>query len=490
MICQPLLLLVAWHISSFKTYTRTRYKYRNTCYKPLLIGNKNKICVIDITTAGHVIVLLHKEHYMNNKKYAMCLLTIPFLTTALTSCGGNQFQPLWNEEADSEKLVSVVISDIHLGVDDVFAENSKNKGLTADFFNRASVTSSIDEIVIDGDFLDGWFLPTSYGTIRNYSELYTRVASNNKEIITAIQRCIANGKKVVYVPGNHDMTLSHDILASIIPGITQIRDEDGLGTYRTGYRSEVAIEHGHRYNVFCAPDPLSNAVVGINSILPAGYFYTRLATEWVVEGHPTNQIAVPNVDEPSALDVDQMGAYAYYQMWKNVIGQFGVNKTMEDKFLPVGVDGFDDYYSLADVVPTMKDGKIQAKLFPDIQARWNELQIKNRVNKPYDFIEAITNADNSDWCDETAIEQHFDIEKSTDVVVFGHTHNPKFWNNIEGYPGKTYINTGTWIDKNNVDAQKRTRQFAKIVSSNEETISALLQYQADGTIIDISNDCK
>lgn len=427
---------------------------------------------------------------MIKRKYALCLLTIPFLATGLSSCGGDSFEPLWNEKADSEKLVSVVISDIHLGVDDNFAENSKNKGLTADFFNRASVTDSIDEIVIDGDFLDGWFLPTSYGTIKNYLDLYTKIANNNKEIITAIKRCLANGKKVVYVPGNHDMTLSHDILASIIPGITQIRDEEGLGTYRTGYRSEVAIEHGHRYNAFCTPDPLSNALLGIDSILPAGYFYTRLATEWVVEGHPTNPIAVPDVPMPDPSDIDQMGAFTYYQMWKNVIGQFGVNKTMEDKFLPVGVDGFDDYYSLSDVVPTVVDGKIQAKLFANIQSRWDELQKKNRVNKPYDFIEALSNADNNDWCDKTAIEQHFDVEKSVDVVVFGHTHNPKYWNDIEGHAGKTYINTGTWIDKNLTDAKKRTRQFAKIVSSNSETLSALLQYESDGTVIDISNDCK
>ncbi|MPN18864.1 hypothetical protein SDC9_166229 [bioreactor metagenome] len=210
----------------------------------------------------------------------------------------------------------------------------------------------------------------------------------------------------------------------------------------------------------------------------------------MVEGHPTNPIAVPDVPMPDPSDIDQMGAFTYYQMWKNVIGQFGVNKTMEDKFLPVGVDGFDDYYSLSDVVPTVVDGKIQAKLFANIQSRWDELQKKNRVNKPYDFIEALSNADNNDWCDKTAIEQHFDVEKSVDVVVFGHTHNPKYWNDIEGHAGKTYINTGTWIDKNLTDDKKRTRQVAKIVSSNSETLSALLQYESDGTVIDISNDCK
>jgi len=422
------------------------------------------------------------------KKKSLSLLAVPFLASAVASCGNSTYRPLWNDSVNSEELVSVVVSDIHLGVDDAYAENSKNKGYTADFFNRASVTDSLDEIVIDGDFLDGWFLPTSFGPIKSYSELYKKIASNNAEIIAAVKRCIEKGKKVVYIPGNHDMTLSHDILASIIPGITQIRDEEGLGTYRTGYRSEVSIEHGHRYNVFCAPDTLSNEAVGINSILPAGYFYTRLATEWVAEGHPKNKIAVPEIAQPDPSDTDQMGAYAYYLLWKDVISQFGVNKTMDDKFLPAGMDGFEDYYSLSDLVPTMKDGRIQAKLFPDIQRRWAVLQEKNRVNKQYDFITAVKNAADTSWCNETAITERLDVEKGVDVVIYGHTHAPKYWSSIENHPGKTYINTGTWIDVNNVDPLKRSRQFAKIVSSNKETISSLLQYEVDGSVSDISKN--
>jgi hypothetical protein len=32
----------------------------------------------------------------------------------------------------------------------------------------------------------------------------------------------------------------------------------GLGTYSPVGYPQIAIEHGHRYNFFCAPDPISN----------------------------------------------------------------------------------------------------------------------------------------------------------------------------------------------------------------------------------------
>ena len=58
--------------------------------------------------------------------------------------------------------------------------------------------------------------------------------------------------------GNHDMLLQESVLREAIPNIIQIKDSEGLGVYYTGDRKEIAIEHGHRYDVFSAPDAVTN----------------------------------------------------------------------------------------------------------------------------------------------------------------------------------------------------------------------------------------
>jgi len=39
----------------------------------------------------------------------------------------------------------------------------------------------------------------------------------------------------------------------------------------------LAIEHGHCYNFSCAPDTISNKDIVPGSIMPPGYFFTRIA---------------------------------------------------------------------------------------------------------------------------------------------------------------------------------------------------------------------
>lgn len=49
------------------------------------------------------------------------------------------------------------------------------------------------------------------------------------------------------------MTLVANTLNQAMPNITFVGD-NGMGAYLTGDRKEIAIEHGHRYDVFSAPD--------------------------------------------------------------------------------------------------------------------------------------------------------------------------------------------------------------------------------------------
>lgn len=392
---------------------------------------------------------------------------------------------LWDADSTRDKIV--VISDLHIGIDDNYAETVKNRPLLIAFLQRLQKTSDVRELVIDGDFLDEWFLPVYYPSYTDVNQFYRDVISNNQSVIDALNNVVDSGIKLVYIPGNHDMTQENDILQEAIPGIVQIRDAKGLGTYYTGDRSEIAIEHGHRYDVFSAPDTVTNSALCGNddTIFPAGYFYARYAATWVLEGRPTVAKDLPVVTNvPDKTDEDQYGAYLYYSILKNVSARMTPNEGLDEKIFDMRVHGFDDAYTYLDFYPAQQaDGTISAPvLFKNIQRTWAERQKINNVKVPNSFIEAVSGTLDSEYFFEQAKTQYLENpDENVDVVVFGHTHVPIY---RDMGNGKYYLNSGTWID-HNTDYPDATRTFA-VITTGDKTTAVLCGYMEDGLVIDIS----
>ncbi len=390
--------------------------------------------------------------------------------------------PLWEKESTREAHRIIVMSDLHLGVDDSFSETVKNKDLIAEFLERL-VISDIDELVIAGDLLDEWFVPISYEPHYDLGAFFERVAENNASIVAAFEKIIQSGITVVYVPGNHDLLLDEETLAKLIPGIVQARDVDGLGTYRTGMRSEIVIEHGHRYDSFCAPDTLSNKEItgDYPSFLPPGYFFTRIASTSVVEGKSAPQKDFPKIEAPSKEDGDQLDAYTYYSVWLWAMTTFPIKADFDEKAIYVGVNGYDNSFSLSDLLPTVQDdGSISAVLYANAQRRWDEVQQINKVATKNSYSEATVGAIDHTFFDKQAVKQYFDLDSTVDVVVFGHSHVPlvnRYENEYD--KEKVYANSGTWIDENLIGLE---RCFVVIESGEQFTDVRLMEYHADGTI--------
>ncbi len=390
--------------------------------------------------------------------------------------------PLWEKESTRETHRIIVMSDLHLGVDDSFSETVKNKDLIAEFLERL-VISDIDELVIAGDLLDEWFVPISYEPHYDLGAFFERVAENNASIVAAFEKIIQSGITVVYVPGNHDLLLDEETLAKLIPGIVQARDVDGLGTYRTGMRSEIVIEHGHRYDSFCAPDTLSNKEItgDYPSFLPPGYFFTRIASTSVVEGKSAPQKDFPKIEAPSKEDGDQLDAYTYYSVWLWAMTTFPIKADFDEKAIYVGVNGYDNSFSLSDLLPTVQDdGSISAVLYANAQRRWDEVQQINKVATKNSYSEATVGAIDHTFFDKQAVKQYFDLDSTVDVVVFGHSHVPlvnRYENEYD--KEKVYANSGTWIDENLIGLE---RCFVVIESGEQFTDVRLMEYHADGTI--------
>ena len=380
----------------------------------------------------------------------------------------------------------VIISDIHLGADDSFAETKENKDELLAFLRYIRESKTTKELVINGDFIDQWFLPMNYEMPDSLSVFNDLVAKNNQEIFDEINGIITDRKiKVTYIPGNHDMNFNEEEAERLFPGINQSRDSEGLGTYIAG-SNDIVIEHGHRYNFFVAPDPLSNRdIVNYkNSILPCGYFFTRIATSSVVEGKPKTSNVFADITPPTENEI-QMGYYCLFMNWKTVLTALPVTESFYNKVIKSNIDGYSNVYAINDLVPFQNNnGVISVNLYNGIVENWNKRQVINNVKVPIDIKEAITGAASNKFTDSQATKQYFDNDSTTKLVVFGHTHEAKIVK-MTDTDGKDvlYANSGTWVDHLE---NYPTRTYLVIKPSDKKILVGLYRVADDGTSIKLS----
>lgn len=393
------------------------------------------------------------------KKNTGPLLLMAFIATIIfmiTAC--KKEPPLINDafnNISSERNMIVVISDLHLGADISYAEINANLEPLKDFLEQIRVSRSIKELVIGGDMLDDWFVPATTNSYngKDQSDFVKRIATTNKTVIDELNQIIQEKKILVtYIPGNHDLNITNQNVDLILPGINQARDASGLGTYSPAGYPEIAIEHGHRYNIICAPDPISNQDIAAGTIMPVGYFFTRLAVQHVIQGCTQNTDVIPSATPNASGNVSQALLYGYWQIWNYWMNLFPIDNHFNEKMIVTNVAGFTDTLSVNDFLPYQDTpgGEIRVKLYQGIQDTWAERCNINHVAIPISAGDAFKYAAIAAGTDTMAVIQFFSNPNSNKrLVVFGHSHVAKIkaYENTRGQ--KTiYANTGTWIDHN------------------------------------------
>ncbi|MCE5320776.1 MAG: metallophosphoesterase [Bacteroidales bacterium] len=357
-----------------------------------------------------------------------------------------------------ERNMIVVLSDIHLGADLTYAECSKNLGALEMFLKQVKTSRNVKELVIAGDMLDEWFIPATIDIYKgkDQADFVKRIATANKGVIDAFNSIIREGKILVtYVPGNHDLTITAQNVEKILPGINQARDlEQGLGTYSPADYPKIAIEHGHRYNFFCAPDPISNQDIAPGTILPPGYFFTRIGVHSYMNNFPPAGDIIPAVTPNTSGNASQSLLFIYWNVWSRTLIKYTIPNKFDEKFIVTNMDGFKGTYSVNDILPYQNTlgGFIDVKLYKGIQDTWNQRQTLNHVAVNIPVSQAIANAAKASESDDQAKNQYFlNPDSDKRIVIFGHTHEPKIIssNNHNGQKS-IYANTGTWIDHNSV----------------------------------------
>jgi len=377
----------------------------------------------------------------------------------------------------SERNEIVVISDIHLGADLAYAETNKNLAPLERFLEQVRVSQNVKELVIAGDLLDEWFVPATVDTYqgKDQKDFVGRIAAANKGVFDGLNRIIQEKNILVtYVPGNHDLTITAENVDSVLPGINQARDEaQGLGTYSPADFPQLAIEHGHRYNFFCAPDPISNQDIAPGNILPPGYFYTRIGVLSAIQKFPPAHDVMPVVTRNANGGESQDLLFLYWNVWNRALQKYTVENSFDEKIIVTNIDGFKGLYSINDLLPyqTTAGGLIDVNLFAGVQDAWNQRQSLNRVEVNIPAAQAIANAAKASESDNQAKNQYFNNPASDKrIVIFGHTHDAKIIaSNNHGGQKSIYANTGTWIDHNSV--VDTTMDFVVVTPQNADETS-------------------
>ena len=377
----------------------------------------------------------------------------------------------------NERNMIVVISDIHLGADLAYAECKNNLPSLEKLLKQLKASPNVSELVIAGDLLDEWFVPAPINTYqgKDQADFVQRVAATNKGVFDALN-CIIQEKKILvtYVPGNHDLTVTEANVDLILPGINQKRDpEQGLGTYSPVGYPKIAIEHGHRYNIFCAPDPISNQDIAPGTILPPGYFFTRIAALCISQGFPKEGWSVPVVTPNTAADESQNLLFAYWKMWEWTMNTFKIKNKFDEKIIVTNVNGFTGSFSVDDILPYQASpgGFIDVNLYKGIQDSWKQRQVRNRVPVDIPTHQAIVGSAVASEMDSEAEKQYF-LNPASDVriVVFGHTHAPTMKASANHLGQKSiYANSGTWIDHNSLDSS--AMNFVVITPQDDDVSS-------------------
>jgi UDP-2,3-diacylglucosamine pyrophosphatase LpxH len=200
-------------------------------------------------------------------------------------------------------MSSIVISDIHIGTNYKtcwYQQSVHEPYLVAllDYViqNANAGPSPITRLVILGDLFDFWTYPPNQRppTVADIIAANPNIfgpTGKMREVVEAL------GGNVVYLRGNHDITVTQADLDLIPAGAYSITLVDDV------YVDEnIVFTHGHVYTMFNAPDPRYPGEV------PVGHFVTRPIAYYLDNALPAGQTAadLPNQGSPYGFRLESL----------------------------------------------------------------------------------------------------------------------------------------------------------------------------------------
>lgn len=322
----------------------------------------------------------------------------------------------------------LVLSDIHIGNNSVtnwYQAEVHEPYLQAVLQYAIANKDSVQELIILGDLVDFWtYLPTTQppdftAIMQQNSPIFGDPKTGTVGQLGLVVEALEG--KVTYVHGNHDMTVTQEMLNQIPTGSQtgsiQLCADDfyfPLGSSN----SDIVCTHGHLFSMLCCPDQESaNAI----KPLPLGYYVTRTGAYYAAQkltSTAPNVAYLPNTGEPTGLDLTAAEYAQILTDWS--LGSFGraIIAVVKD----VSKYGWSDPIILPDGSSTTLD-KVYYE-FDDLFDTWkNKRGLDGQTLGYTGALNALRYPDIDN--DLSSYAESMAAKWNSKVVVMGHTHVPE-----------------------------------------------------------------
>ena len=318
----------------------------------------------------------------------------------------------------------IYVSDVHicagrsLSTDKVYdwlGEAEANN--FAGFLDYLNKDDNVDEVILLGDTLDTWVCPHDEAP-PTFDEILD--ATHNQILVKSL-RTLTENKKVIYMPGNHDMQITKDVLQNkkyfpkIIFGGTALNKS----RYRTG---RLLAEHGSAYAMFNAPDPINDP----RSRLPLGYFISRIAATKVARTGDGRRHFWTYVDDLLELLGPQKLPQSVFEALMEEAN------LREDEEIIIGTE---------DRTPKGKPIKVTARAikekYTNLYEQWESHYGKGMAFKSL-MAEIGYLGDLADYLSKKG---------DTTIIIFGHSHDSELDKDSWFVEDRIYANCGAWCDE-------------------------------------------
>jgi len=243
----------------------------------------------------------------------------------------------------------------------------------------------------------------------------------NRKIVQALRKRSKNPKiNVLYLPGNHDMGLTRELVAKNFPGPNNSPGMifGGATLHGSAYRtSRLRAEHGSAHTMFNAPDPVNGSVTR----LPLGYFISRVvATKARDTGDPERHYWSYADDLLEILGPERLGSCVF----EAVLEEAGLDETTQIKMPKRNSKAI-----------SVTAGQVKQR-YAALYDQWVERYGKGIAFRAMMAEIGLLGRVADGLCKRS----------DTNIVVFGHSHDWKLDKDAWFVQDRIYANCGTWCD--------------------------------------------
>jgi len=314
-----------------------------------------------------------------------------------------------------------VVSDLHIG--SPWLKDPLRQQHLLEFFESmaAAPDSKLRTLVLLGDIVEFWMTPLEVRPLPPFQNSQNWFGFGIDRFLSAVRRLASRGVNVVFaIRGNHDLELTAALVSQNYSANVTFR---GDGFSERGVR----FEHGHLYDLFNVPEPLSTTV----QRKPFGYYVSRAVTS---SGYDTQSGTTRIISSVLGSDLFTSALVELFSASHTLFEE--ILKRILNEVFGSGYDSWKDKVVVEDDNSTRKMSDVVVD-YGGMVDRFDDTFTNEQLTE---MLQSSYTADYRYWI----------VRKTEDVFVLGHTHQAL----LRGYRRSdsagggriVHANSGGWID--------------------------------------------